>query len=116
MSNTRYEISQKAEMEPKKRISLRVIPFNIHERNQTYIFCSACAEKAKHEFPTKILPVEVETAENAECYPGKVPVITDRSQPNLQARYCMHRTCKVRIFMKIPSIEAEIQLKKHMAL
>jgi hypothetical protein len=46
-----------------------------------------------------------------------IQVITDRSQSNMQARWCITERARCVFSRKyIPAIEAEIQLIKHVAL
>jgi len=52
-------------------------------------------------------------AEKANCSKNKVPLITDRSQPNLQHLQHMRRRCKVWIFRKIHLMKSEIQPRRH---
>ena len=45
-----------------------------------------------------------------------MPLIIDRSKPNLQSLQGISGGCEVRIFGKIPPIETEIQPRRHNAL
>lgn len=57
-----------------------------------------------------------DTAEKELSSPSKVPLVSDRSQPNLRRLKCMCGECEVQSFRKIPSEVTDIETKIRIAL
>jgi hypothetical protein len=68
------------------------------------------------DFQEKLYSGNRVTVERVLFIPNEVPLITDRSQPNLYFGYSIRRECKLSILRETPRMEAEIQLKGHFVL
>jgi hypothetical protein len=66
--------------------------------------------------PSSMVKQSKKNAEQVQCSLSKVPLVIDRSQPNLRLLQRMCVECQMRIRRKIPPMEDEIQPRRYIAL